>query len=93
MPRSLEGHWREDVLFELRQVVEGYDFYQKQIAACDQELQKYLAVLPERVSAAPGEGALPMAKGIRRKAAHIQAAAQKPARLQLAKRSCAASLE
>ncbi len=46
--RSLEGHWREDVLFELKQVVEGYDFYQRQMEACDQELQKYLAVLPDR---------------------------------------------
>jgi len=45
---SLEGHWRDDVLFELQQVVEGYDFYQGQIGACDQELQKYLAVLPDR---------------------------------------------
>jgi transposase len=44
---SLQGNWREDVLFELEQVVEGYDFYQKQIAACDQQLQKYLAVLPD----------------------------------------------
>ena len=46
--RSLEGPWREDVLFELGQVVEGSDFYQRQVAACDQRLQKYLAVLPER---------------------------------------------
>jgi transposase len=45
--RSLEGHWREDVLFELKQVMEGYDFYQQQMAECDQELQKYLAVLPD----------------------------------------------
>lgn len=46
--RSLEGNWREDVLFELRQVVEAYDFYQKQMAACDWELQKYMAALPDR---------------------------------------------
>lgn len=45
--RSLEGHWREDVLFELKQVMEGYDFYQQQMAECDRELQKYLAVLPD----------------------------------------------
>jgi transposase len=44
---SLQGNWREDVLFELRQVVEGYDFYRKQIAACDEQLQKYLAELPD----------------------------------------------
>lgn len=46
--QSLEGNWREDVLFELRQVVEAYDFYQKQMVACNRELQKYMAVLPDR---------------------------------------------
>jgi transposase len=45
---SLEGNWREDVLFELRQVVEAYDFYQRQMAACDVELKKYMAALPDR---------------------------------------------
>jgi transposase len=45
---SLEGNWREDVLFELRQVVEAYDFYQKQMGACDVQLKKYMQVLPER---------------------------------------------
>jgi transposase len=45
---SLEGHWREDVLFELRQVVEAYDFYYRQMAACDGKLKKYLASLPDR---------------------------------------------
>jgi len=37
---SLEGNWRADVLFELQQVVEAYDFYQTQMAVCDQRLQK-----------------------------------------------------
>jgi hypothetical protein len=46
--RSLEGHWREDVLFELQQAVERYDFCQQQIAACDQRLQAYLQDLPSR---------------------------------------------
>jgi transposase len=45
---SLEGNWQADVLFEMQQVVEGYDFYRKQIAACDEELQKYLMELPTR---------------------------------------------
>jgi len=50
---SLEGNWREDVLFELQQVVEAYDFLQRQISACDLELEKYLAALPNReISAA-----------------------------------------
>jgi len=45
---SLEGNWREEVLFELRQVVETYDFYRRQIAACDIELQIRLSALPNR---------------------------------------------
>lgn len=31
--RSLEGNWREEVLFELQQAVEAYDFCQRQIRA------------------------------------------------------------
>ena len=46
--RSLEGNWREDVLFELRQAVEAYDFSQKQIGDCDVRLQQYVAELPDR---------------------------------------------
>jgi transposase len=46
--RSLEGNWREDVLFELQQAREAYDFRQKQIADSDVRLQKYLAALPDR---------------------------------------------
>src|SRR5271167_3169870 len=45
---SLEGNWREDVLFELQQVVDTYDFLRRQIAACDVQLQKYMAALPSR---------------------------------------------
>ena len=28
---SLEGNWQEDALFELQQVVDGYEFWQKQL--------------------------------------------------------------
>lgn len=45
---SLQGHWREDVIFELRQAVESYDFFQKQMAACDQQLIKYMAAIQSR---------------------------------------------
>ena len=53
--RSLEGNWQEDVLFELQQSVEAYDFCQKQIAECDRRLQTYLAALPSRSIAQPEE--------------------------------------
>jgi transposase len=46
--RCLEGHWREEGLFELEQVVQCYDFYQGRIAACDQQLKGYMAALPDR---------------------------------------------
>jgi transposase len=67
--RSLEGNWREDMLFELKQAVEAYDFYQKQIAACDQRLQELMAGLPTREveTAAP---AIEAAKPVRKKRAH-----------------------
>jgi transposase len=57
--RSLEGNWRDDVLFELQQVVESFDFYQRQMAACDQRLQKYLAALPDRKTEREGRLAEP----------------------------------
>jgi transposase len=52
---SLQGNWKEDVLFALSQAVEAYDFCQKQIAACDQQLQRYLAALPSRELAPAAE--------------------------------------
>jgi transposase len=47
--RSLEGNWREDVLFELRQAVDSYHFAHRQMRECDQQLEQYLACLPSRV--------------------------------------------
>jgi transposase len=49
---SLEGNWRADVLFELQQVVQVYDFKQQQIAGCDQELEKYMKAQPMRAATA-----------------------------------------
>ncbi|MFN0100544.1 MAG: IS110 family transposase [Bryobacteraceae bacterium] len=46
--RSLEGNWREDVLFELQQAVDAYDFVQKQMGECDRELERSMAALPSR---------------------------------------------
>ena len=47
MARSLEGTWSEDLLFELQQAVDRYDFCQRQMAACDRRLQLLLAALPD----------------------------------------------
>lgn len=40
--RALEGHYREEHLFALRQAVELVEFYQHQITACDREIEAYL---------------------------------------------------
>jgi transposase len=40
--KSLEGDYRSEHLFTLKQAVELYDFYQKQISACDQQIEDYL---------------------------------------------------
>ena len=57
--RSLEGNWREEILFELQQAVDAYDFTQKQMAECDKRLEKYMAALPSRTFGARVESALP----------------------------------
>jgi len=48
MARSLEGNWQEDLLFLLRQEQQAYEFCQKQIAACDQQLEDYLKEQEDR---------------------------------------------
>ena len=47
--RSLEGNWRADVLFELQQAVDSYQFAHRQMQQCDAKLETYLAMLPTRV--------------------------------------------
>lgn len=51
--RSLEGNWQDDLLFILKQEQEGYTFCQKQIAACDQRLKRYLGQREDRSAGAP----------------------------------------
>jgi len=40
--KSLEGNWRPELLFVLKQEVEMYDTYQQRIAECDWELEAHL---------------------------------------------------
>jgi transposase len=46
--RSLEGNWQQDLLFVLKQEQEGYEFCQKQMAECDQQLQHLLQQQQDR---------------------------------------------
>jgi transposase len=45
---SLRGNWRDEMLFELGQARESYQFALQQIQSCDRELESYLKVLPTR---------------------------------------------
>ncbi len=47
--KALTGDWREEHLFTLRQAVESYDFYQGQIVACDEQIERYVQKLPSKV--------------------------------------------
>jgi hypothetical protein len=64
--QALEGNWQEDQLFVLGQEQAGYEFCQKQITECDQQLAKYLARLEDRTQGAtlPEESDLTQIDGI-----------------------------
>ena len=47
--RSLEGNWREELLFVLRQHVEFYRIYQEKVTDCDLQLRKHLESLGSKV--------------------------------------------
>jgi transposase len=45
---SLRGHWREEILFVMRQQLELYDNFRLKIAACDEQLQSHLRSIAPR---------------------------------------------
>jgi len=47
--KSLQGDYRPEHLFALKQAVELYDFYQQQIKACDQQIEAYISKLEGKV--------------------------------------------
>ena len=57
MEAALTGTYDEEQLFVLRQSLEGWDFYQKQMAQCDQRIEQALAVIPK---AAPATRTVPL---------------------------------
>ena len=50
---ALYGNWRKEHLFELKQAVAMYEFYQKQIRACDAEIETCLRGFADRSAGAP----------------------------------------
>ena len=60
--KSLQGHWREEHIFELTQALELYRFYQDKIAECDREIEAQLERFEDR-----SNGDTPAAKSGRRR--------------------------
>jgi transposase len=56
--RALEGTWRPEHLFALRQSLELYEYYQRQIAECDRAIEGQLQALarPEKPGPLPPRG-------------------------------------
>jgi transposase len=53
--KSLEGNWRPELLFVLKQEVKMYDIYQQRIAECDRELEAHLKRFADNVHHKPAE--------------------------------------
>ena len=47
--KSLEGNWRPELLFVMKEELQMFDTYQQRIAECDRELQKHLARFKDTV--------------------------------------------
>ena len=54
--RSLQGHWREEHIFELTQALELYRTYQDKIAQCDREIERQLGRFEDRSNGEPPVG-------------------------------------
>jgi transposase len=51
--KALQGNWRADHLFTLQQAVELYDFYQRQVIACEKKIEAYLGTFADRSGGKP----------------------------------------
>jgi transposase len=48
LAQALRGSWREEHLFELKQAVELWEYFQAKIRECDAEIERYLNTLPDQ---------------------------------------------
>jgi transposase len=59
--RALYGNWRKEHLFALKQALQMYEFYQRQLRACDQEIETCLRGFADKSKGAilPGSARRP----------------------------------
>jgi len=67
--KALCGNWKEEYLFALKQSLEFYDFYTKQVEACDAQIQQQYAAMKPRWDSVATAGKTP-ALARRRKRSH-----------------------
>jgi transposase len=53
--QALQGTWQQSYLFALQQAVDGWDFYQRQIGQCDQQIQQSLEKLAQNCPTMPSK--------------------------------------
>jgi len=53
--KALEGHWREEFLFELRDCYELYQIYESRIAGCDLRMESLLSEFTKYLSTQQGQ--------------------------------------
>ena len=51
--KALQGHWRAEHLFALRQALELYEVYHQQITRCDQQIKTHLATFGDHSDGQP----------------------------------------
>lgn len=49
--KSLQGNWRQELVFTLSQSLELFDTYQSKIADCDRQIQSHLGTFPNNADA------------------------------------------
>jgi hypothetical protein len=71
--KSLEGNWREELLFNLRQSLELYEVYQQKIAECDVRIEAHLLTFDSKIDGQtnPAPTAKPRSKQARRHEPHF----------------------
>jgi transposase len=58
--KSLQGHYQQEYLFQLKQALDLYEYYTKLIQDCDQELEKAYAAISSKIN--PKDKPLPKRK-------------------------------
>lgn len=74
--KALEGNWREEHLFALRQAVELFDSYQAKIHECDRQILAHLSTMEDRSGSSTGTPPEPEGKSPRKNELNFDGAAQ-----------------